>query len=573
MASFQEKVQNLINSFDEGVGMILLRLLLFVCFVALLFGLYAGRQFRGLNEPDAMEYAQLARNIAEGRGYVTQCIRPFDLWYLDKDNGGRPATGECPDLRHPPVYPMVLSLAMKLAKPSFEVKRKPPVFSPEKEAVVPTGIIFTVATVVMLFLLGRKLAGMRVGFVAALVYLLTDAVLASAISGLPIPLLSFFVTVAGWVVVSCVRSQAAGKGNVGWLVMVVLAAVFCVLAFLTDYKMFVLAPIVVAFLLSQLHRCRWAAAILLLAVVVIGVSPWLLHNRSRGVGLFGAAPYAVARNTSLYAENSLERLPDPDVDNLRLFRSVKSGFAAKISNLLSPGLPTAGGGIIVCFFVASLFHRFERAGLNEFRWSVLLGLVLLFPAVALSGGMTNRIFLAFFPLIALVGTATFVDYLDREEFFEAGWQTILTWALVVLTALPTVFTLAGRASPVYPPYYPPLTAFACGLLNADETICTDIPWATAWYGNRRSLLLPSTIDDFSKINTEENNIKGLYLTTQTGNRPYTKDLRSGKWQSWLPVLSGQAPEDFPLRHAIWLPGGTYDQLFLTDRPRWTRGGK
>ena len=570
MSSFQEKIQNVINSFDEGMGVIFLRILLTLCFSGLLFGVYASRQFNGLHEPEAMEYAQLARNISEGRGYVTQCIRPFDLWYLEKTNDAYPTTDNFPDLKHPPLYPVVLSLALSVTKPDFDVTKETRIFAPEKQVIIPLGIILTIATAAMLFLLGRKLVDARIGIIASFVYLLTDAVLAFAISGLPLPLISFLVTASLWGAVSAIKSQGLRESNLGWLSQIILTALFCLLAFLTSYKLLVLLPVLVVFLFSSLYRFRWIAVILLMTIVTIGASFWVMNNRSRGIGFFGTAPYAVAHDTSLYTNDSLERLPEPDIDNLRLFRSIKAGFASNMADLLSPGLLLGGGGIIVCFFIASLFHRFEHANMNEFRWSVILGLVLLFLASALTGAKTNRIFFAFLPLIALIGTATFVDYINKEEFFEAGWQTILIWALIILTALPAAFKIAGRGTSAYPPYYPPLTGFVCGLLDSNETICTDIPWATAWYGRQPSILLPQTLTDFDIINTKTNNIKGVYLTTETGNRQYTSELKTGAWKSWLPFLNGEAPENFHLKHAIRLPGGTRDQLFLTDSPRWEK---
>lgn len=104
------------------------------------------------------------------------------------------------------------------------------------------------------------------------------------------------------------------------------------------------------------------------------------------------------------------------------------------------------------------------------------------------------------------------------------------------------------------------------LLDEDEVLCTDIPWATAWYGDRRSVLLPANIKDFFDINDFRHRISGLYFTTETRDLPYVRTLMSGPYMTWFPLFGGRIPMDFPLQDATLLH--QQDQLFLTDRPRW-----
>jgi len=97
-------------------------------------------------------------------------------------------------------------------------------------------------------------------------------------------------------------------------------------------------------------------------------------------------------------------------------------------------------------------------------------------------------------------------------------------------------------------------------------MCTDMPWATSWYGNRVSIQLPTTIDDFYQINDFVHRISGLYFTTLTRDKRYVSDLLTGPEKSWFPVLEGRIPPDFPLTQGFPLSG--MDQIFLTDRKRW-----
>src|SRR5262252_2476459 len=42
--------------------------------------------YRGFSSPEPMDAAQLARNVAEGRGYTTDFIRPFSVYLVKKHN-------------------------------------------------------------------------------------------------------------------------------------------------------------------------------------------------------------------------------------------------------------------------------------------------------------------------------------------------------------------------------------------------------------------------------------------------------------------------------------------------------
>jgi hypothetical protein len=106
----------------------------------------------------------------------------------------------------------------------------------------------------------------------------------------------------------------------------------------------------------------------------------------------------------------------------------------------------------------------------------------------------------------------------------------------------------------------------CRALQADEPLCTDLPAAAAWYGGRASVLLPNTVDEFLSMHRIRP-FGGLYLTPQTTGRALTDLVRDRTLREWFPLLEGRAPAGFPLTHAY--PLYPPDQLFLTDRARWT----
>src|SRR5438270_4137609 len=90
------RVQELIHKFEEGTGSRFLKLVL-ACFAMIAAAVaYDLAAFRNLTTREGMDTAQLAWNIAEGRGYTTYFIRPFSVQLLKKARLEAPDTPKLP---------------------------------------------------------------------------------------------------------------------------------------------------------------------------------------------------------------------------------------------------------------------------------------------------------------------------------------------------------------------------------------------------------------------------------------------------------------------------------------------
>ncbi len=75
---------------------------------------------RNMASPTAMDAAQLGHNLARGRGYTTECIRPLSIYLIKEKNHAAgdkdPArlNGNHPDISNAPAYPVVLAGLMKV---------------------------------------------------------------------------------------------------------------------------------------------------------------------------------------------------------------------------------------------------------------------------------------------------------------------------------------------------------------------------------------------------------------------------------------------------------------------------
>lgn len=79
--------QELVNVLDgEGAMRWWRRVILFLL-VGSFFSFYGLREYKNLSNPEAMDMAQLARNISQGRGYVTDYLRITSLAIVKEQTG------------------------------------------------------------------------------------------------------------------------------------------------------------------------------------------------------------------------------------------------------------------------------------------------------------------------------------------------------------------------------------------------------------------------------------------------------------------------------------------------------
>ena len=82
----ESSVQSAVFQIEMGRGKKVIQWVLLCLLAATVSLIYTARdQFRsGLNKREAIDMAQLARNIARGEGYTTHVIRPLSLWQLEQ---------------------------------------------------------------------------------------------------------------------------------------------------------------------------------------------------------------------------------------------------------------------------------------------------------------------------------------------------------------------------------------------------------------------------------------------------------------------------------------------------------
>jgi len=566
---FAVKVQDLVYNVEVGLGLRIVQGVLYAFLIAILMVGFTAKRFAGLKEAEAMDQAQLARNLMEKHRLVTQNIRPASMWYLiENSRQHAPQMEQHPDIVNEPLYPALLSIGFLATRGAFASETITGVFSPEQWIVVPFGHLCTILTGLLVFLLGRRLFDSRHGFWAMTAFYLSATVWELSVSGLNISLL-VLATMGAWyfAVAGVDRRQAAepAGGGVGLLVLSLLCAVAAVH---TRYIGVVVAPAVALFIGLALRKQGGVMlAVGFLALFALALVPWCVRNVLVSGGPFGLAPLLTLNGSKVFEGDTFERLLAPVLTYDRVAHTLAGKWSTNFSELYDAGLRGLGEGVLTCFFLASFFFRFSKSTIDQFRWSFGVGLLLFLLLAPFGGATTQRALVMFWPLALIYGLAFFFVLLHRMQFQLRILNQGLTLLVVLLTALPLLMLLVpSRIGPPYPPYYPPFIKHVATLVRPNELVCTDMPWATAWYGHRDSLLLPLSMDEFYAINDNTRRISGLYFTTLTRDRAYVHDLLTGPYRNWFPINEGRVPPDFPLNQ--YLPLNNMDQLFLTDRTRW-----
>jgi hypothetical protein len=116
---------------------------------------------------------------------------------------------------------------------------------------------------------------------------------------------------------------------------------------------------------------------------------------------------------------------------------------------------------------------------------------------------------------------------------------------------------------------------AAQFLKPSEVLMSDMPWATAWYGDRASVWTTmDTRESFFTFNDQHKAVAAVLLSPLTTDAQFRRQILQSRDHDWSRLvvevlLRTNVPPGFPLKSA-WRRG-TPDHLFLADRPRWLEG--
>jgi hypothetical protein len=579
------EIQKIIHELHAGAWARVLKLLFVLLVVGALAGLYDVLAYRNFSNREAMDMAQVARNLTDGKGFTTLVIRPFSIFLLQnhRPDHSPMLKSPHPDLMNPPVYPAVLAGVFKLIPPKRFAAPETgfSIYVPDLVVAAFNQALLLVAAF-LLFFLAKRLFDSPTAWVSSIIFTASEVLWRFSVSGLNTLLLIVLLLTVVWSLVILEHWARIGRAD-PWLVsLAALTGVLVGVGGLTRYAFAWFIVPVLVFLIAFLEQRRAVLFLAAFAGFLAVMSPWIMRNYSVSGLPFGTATFSVWENTSSFQEDRLQRSLHPDLRTI-VYKDFSRKFLQNARDVVSNDLPKLGGSWVVAFFAVGLIVPFRKPALSHLRWLLLFCLIVFALVQSL-----NRTFLSvespeinsenmlvlLVPLVFMYATALFFLLLDSTTLPFLAARGALIVAFCALSALPLAQRLLPpHMTPVaYPPYYPPLIQRVSGWFNDNEMLMSDIPWAVAYYGRRQCLL--TTLNwkkDFVEITDALKPIKGLYLTPLTTDTPFLSTWVRGENRSWAAFLlesisQREVPTGFPLRRA---PDGFFpEQLLLTDYDRW-----
>jgi hypothetical protein len=599
-----ELIQLLIHKLEVGAGSRYLRVVALVLGVVALAFLYDIRAYRNLAAPEAMDAAQLARNVSEGRGYTTLFLRPFSLYLVQNHNQANTPfaltntvtdfaqiKAAHPDLANPPVYPLLLAGLMKVLPFDYKVNLKKAFwtnngnfwrYQPDFFIAIFNELLLLVV-VVLTFYLARNLFDSNVAWLSAILTLGCDQLWKFSTSGLSTMLLLVIFLGLALLLLEIERSARESEPRAGWLLGLAVAVGFLTgIGALTRYAFgWVIIPVVL-FLLMFSGKKNLPQILAALAAFALVLTPWIIRNEAVSGTPFGTAGFAVVGGTFVFPRFQLERSIHPELTQAMTLTPYVQKLFVNMRDLLTGDLLKSGATWAGVLFFGGLFLGFRSTGARHVRYFLLMCLAILLVAQSLGRTQlsdltpeinSENLLVLLVPLVFIFGASFFFTLLDQMTLPLVLLRYAVITGFVTLCCLPLAFTLWSSARPlVYPPYYPPEIQQAANWMKPDELMMSDVPWAVAWYGDRQCVW--NTLDaqaDFFAINDYMKPVQALYLTPLTMDGKFVSDwvqTRDISWGNFIvdTVIKSQFPPGFPLHFAP--KGFLPDRMFLTDRQRW-----
>lgn len=598
-------LQDWIHKLEEGAGARYLKIFAFsvaILFLVLIYNLCA---YRNLATAEAMDSAQLARNLADGKGYTTLFIRPFSLYLLQEHNqtpgaDALTSTGADfakiksahPDLANPPVYPLVLAGLMKVLPFHYPLNLKNAFWSNSGNfwryepdfLIAMFNELLLLITVVLTFFLARRLFDAHIAWLSALLVLGCELLWRFSVSGLSTMLLLIIFMALTWCILSIEETARDPEPQSGRLFGLAIAAgVVTGIGALTRYAFgWVIIPVVL-FLMFFGGQRRVAYAAVSFVTFALVLTPWIVRNFAVSGTPFGTAGFAIVEGTGAFPGSQLERSIHPDLSPALGLTMYLHKFVGNLRPILQDGLPRLGGSWVSMLFLTGLLLSFRSPAVRRMRYFLLMCLTVFIVVQALGRTQlsedspevnSENLLVLLVPLVFIYGVSLFYILLDQMTLPLRELRLVLKAVFVVLCCAPLFFALLPpRTRPVvYPPYYPPDIQLISGWMNPNELMMSDIPWAVAWYGQHQCVWLTlDAQDDFFAINDYLKPVKALYLTPETMDAKFASDWVQANQHSWgnfvlQAVAQSKIPVTFPLNHAP--PGFFPERLFLTDADRW-----
>jgi len=563
-------LQETVRDIDAGTTAKVLKIGMISIFLVGLCTVYLLIHFKGLNSEQAMDQAQIARSLISKEGFTTRYIRPMAVRMLSEKGKPIPKVS-FPEFYNAPLFPLVESLALLPVKSRIQMAPTDTVSIGDR-AIAVEGIILLLLGVLVWYFVAQLIFDRTLALITAGLLLVTDLLWQYALAGLPQLLLIFLFGLFNLFALKAKQAEDEDHPFIGLLWLGVASLAMGLMALSHGVAAF-LFPGLLLFALLAFQR-RIIHFLVAFFVFFLTVLPWLIHNylacgNPLGISIYNAvAGFGVSDSDLMRSVNTGVTIGGG------LTNKFRSGFMGQAAHLWE----FLGLNLAALFFIPSLLHAFRSHVASLWRWMIVamwfgitLGLTLFGVKEVVSG---NQLQIMFLPVFAIYGTAFLLVLWNRLNIEIPLLRILFLCAIFLVSGSPMLLTLiAGEQARIqWPPYVPPFIAVLSNWYQPKEILASDMPWAVAWYANRKCLLLPETVhafDEISDYNTLGSPVVGLYLTPISGKQEFTS-LVKGPYKEWGPVIMRTVNlNDFLLKSFTALPIDG-ECILYADSPRWSR---
>ena len=500
-------------------GALIRRSLFFIVLIILTLGnLFT--LFRGLNSPQAMDQAQIAREIARGNGFATKMIRPVAYYQAEITARRTVPLQGFQDTYHSPLNPLLNAAVLKIIgadKPnSWQMSDNEMVY-PLDRVIASVCTLFFLIAIGVNYLLISRIFDPKIAGVCAILMLFCEVFWNYSLSGLPQMLMLLLFSCGLYFAYRA--TEASTEGRIAMTPSIV-AGIFFTLLALTHW-MTVWISLGYILYAAIAFRPRGIVGISILGLLLVaGIGP-MIRNIDITGSPFGTAFLTLYNGLGNGTETTVMRNSDLEAEPL-----VLDGLIAKVLRTTltqaTDIVPLLAGIVVAPLFFLALLHPFKRKSIADFRWAILLMWISAAFGLAFFGISTrpldpNQLHLLFAPIMTAYGLAFISILWTRLDFVGSTpmLQNVHHFIIVGICALPLVLALPSKVRtgmhlsnrggvPHWPPYYAPALNNENGVkgfTTPKQVVFSDQPWAVAWYADRISIWLPPSREGFQKLET------------------------------------------------------------------------
>ena len=543
------------------------------------------REFNGLRTFEAMDLAQQARQLAEGKGFTTLVIRPLALWQVrsNLENSAPPVT-DFPETLTPPLYPVLLAACFKAGMISnlipFELSSEAlkgfRIFPPDT-VVLALQLVLLVGTAFLIYGWAQRQFDIGTGVLAVAFFLGSSPVWTHAVSGGATLLVVFLYGLAGWLF--CLgtsgeeEAKKTGETKWGWVWLAGAGLVLGACALVQVIQFWALiAALGLGWFLLRKEKWAWFAG---LAVSLGGFLVWLIHLWLVSGNPIGLNWAFLLADSPRYPGETVWRSYSFNMEQTDIWRRVGGSILRGFTDLVSQGPALVGNAVAGTLGLVACLHAFRRpsAAAGKSLWGGVAVALLLATGFIQRGPESSGhgILMALLPAACVYGSAYLWIIIERWKLHLELLGRLFAILVGLVACWPTAARVLLPEPPpfAYPPTYPPIFLFMRSWFEPGELQASDLPAAEAWYAEQPTLWLPTTREDFLKIHDRVTPVFSILFTPASSDvRMYSQMLaENSEWKEWADLIRRQKPPDLPQAFATSLPPNN-DYLLLSIQKRW-----